>query len=134
MCTNATFNNISVISWRSVLLVEETGIPRENHWQTLSHNVVSSKLPERDSNSQLQTQCQWWWALIAYRYVVVNPTTCTIRSRPTTAPVVLGFILSITQPPILSHKCMCTDRQYIYAIQPVEIHVHFNQYCPHVYQ
>jgi hypothetical protein len=45
---NATFNNISVISWRSVLLVEETGIPGENHrhvasrWQTLSHNVVSS--------------------------------------------------------------------------------------------
>jgi hypothetical protein len=37
---NATFNNISVISWRSVLLVEETGGPGENHrpvaihWQT----------------------------------------------------------------------------------------------------
>jgi hypothetical protein len=28
---NATFNNISVISWRPVLLVEETGIPGENH-------------------------------------------------------------------------------------------------------
>ena len=28
---NATFNNISVISWRSVLLVEEIGVPRENH-------------------------------------------------------------------------------------------------------
>jgi hypothetical protein len=27
---NTTFNNISVISWRSVLLVEETGVPREN--------------------------------------------------------------------------------------------------------
>ena len=26
-----TFNNISVISWRSVLLVEETGVPEENH-------------------------------------------------------------------------------------------------------
>jgi hypothetical protein len=26
---NATFNNISVISWRSVLLVEETGGPGE---------------------------------------------------------------------------------------------------------
>jgi hypothetical protein len=44
----ATFNNISVISWQSVLLVEETGVHRENHqpvtshWQTLSHNVVSS--------------------------------------------------------------------------------------------
>jgi len=24
---NTTFNNISVISWRSVLLVEETGVP-----------------------------------------------------------------------------------------------------------
>jgi hypothetical protein len=28
---NATFNNISVISWLLVLLVEETGVPGENH-------------------------------------------------------------------------------------------------------
>jgi hypothetical protein len=28
---NATFNNISVISWRSVLLVEEIAVPGENH-------------------------------------------------------------------------------------------------------
>ena len=27
MAFNATFNNISVISWRSVFLVEETGVP-----------------------------------------------------------------------------------------------------------
>jgi hypothetical protein len=27
MALNVTFNNISVISWRSVLLVEETGVP-----------------------------------------------------------------------------------------------------------
>jgi hypothetical protein len=27
----ATFNNISVISWWPVLLVEETGVPGENH-------------------------------------------------------------------------------------------------------
>ena len=45
---NATFNNTSVISWRSVLLVEETGVltkihqPAASHWQTLSHNIVSS--------------------------------------------------------------------------------------------
>jgi hypothetical protein len=31
MVFNATFNNISVIFCRSVLLVEETGVPRENH-------------------------------------------------------------------------------------------------------
>jgi len=48
MVFNTTFNNISDISWRSVSLVEEAGIPWENHlpaashWQTLSHNVVSS--------------------------------------------------------------------------------------------
>ena len=28
---NSTFNNISVISWQSVLLVEEAGFHRENH-------------------------------------------------------------------------------------------------------
>jgi len=28
MVINTTFNNISVISWRLVLLVEETGVPR----------------------------------------------------------------------------------------------------------
>jgi len=31
MVFNATFNNISVIAWRSVLLVEESGVPGENH-------------------------------------------------------------------------------------------------------
>jgi hypothetical protein len=28
---NATFNNISAILWRAVLLVEETRVPGENH-------------------------------------------------------------------------------------------------------
>ena len=48
MVFNATFNNILAISCRSVLLVEETGVngeihrPVASHWQTLSHNVVSS--------------------------------------------------------------------------------------------
>jgi hypothetical protein len=28
---NATFNNISAISWRPVLVVEEAGVPGENH-------------------------------------------------------------------------------------------------------
>jgi hypothetical protein len=35
MVFNATFNNMSVIWWRSVLLVEEIVVPGENHrlWQ-----------------------------------------------------------------------------------------------------
>ena len=68
----ATFNNISVISWQSVLLVEVTRGPGENHrpvashWQTLSHN-------EQDSNSQLQ----WWWALITQCSCKFNYHTIT---------------------------------------------------------
>ena len=45
MVFNATFNNISVISWLSVLSVEETGENHRlaaSHWQTWSHNAVSS--------------------------------------------------------------------------------------------
>ena len=47
MVFNATFNNISVISWRSVFLVEETGVPGENHrprvhltWAGFEHTLV----------------------------------------------------------------------------------------------
>jgi hypothetical protein len=31
LCFNAIFSNISAISWRPVLVVEEAGVPRENH-------------------------------------------------------------------------------------------------------
>jgi hypothetical protein len=37
MLVNVTFNNISVISLQSVLLVEETGVPRETHRPAASH-------------------------------------------------------------------------------------------------
>jgi len=37
MVFNVTFNNISVISWRSALLVEETGVPEDNHLPAASH-------------------------------------------------------------------------------------------------
>jgi hypothetical protein len=51
MVFNVTFNNISVISWWSVL--EETGVPGENHRKTLSHNVVS-RTPRHERGSNLQ--------------------------------------------------------------------------------
>jgi hypothetical protein len=46
-----TTSTISVLSWWSVLIVEETRVPTENnrfvvsHWQILSHNLLSSKFP-----------------------------------------------------------------------------------------
>ena len=48
MVLNATFNNISAISWWSVLLVEETGVSADNHrpvashWQIVIYNCVLS--------------------------------------------------------------------------------------------
>jgi len=37
MVFNATFNNISVMSWQSVLLVEEIRVPGKNHRPAASH-------------------------------------------------------------------------------------------------
>jgi hypothetical protein len=37
MVFNATFNNISVISWRSVLSMEEIWVTGENHRPVASH-------------------------------------------------------------------------------------------------
>jgi hypothetical protein len=60
MMFNATFNNISLISWRSVLLGEGTGIlgvnyqPVTSHGKTLSHTVASgTPHHQRDLNSQI---------------------------------------------------------------------------------
>jgi hypothetical protein len=63
---SAAFNNISVISWQSVLLMEETGRPGENHrpvacyWQTLSHNAVSST-PHLNGIWTYNVSGDWHW-------------------------------------------------------------------------
>jgi len=64
---NATFNTISIISWRSALLVMETGVPGESHrptashWQTLSCNVVSSTHRLRGIRTQSVSGDRHWW-------------------------------------------------------------------------
>ena len=82
---NATFNNIS---WRSVLLVEETQVPRENNrpttskWQTLSHLRY--------------IKCTSPWAGFKLTTLVIIGTDCADSCIPhyhmittTTAPVYL---------------------------------------------
>ena len=61
MVFNITFNNISVISWRSILLMEKTGENHRHaasHWWTLSHNVVSS--------IRKGYGCKWTWETIQH--------------------------------------------------------------------
>ena len=56
MVFNATFNNISVISWQSVLLAEETRLFGQNQGPVanpLSHNIVSST-PHHEWGSKIQ--------------------------------------------------------------------------------
>ena len=42
MVFNATFNTNTAISWRSVLLVEETGVLGENNPNAANHNKIEN--------------------------------------------------------------------------------------------
>jgi hypothetical protein len=68
MVLNATFNNISDLSWRSVLLVEETRVPGENHRSAVSH-------------WQTYHMILYWahlaWAGVELTTLVVIGTDCT---------------------------------------------------------
>ena len=77
MVFSTTFNNISAILWRWVLLVEESGVPAENHWpaashwQTLSTNVVSNT--PRLSGIQIHNVIDRHWLYII-RVILFNAT------------------------------------------------------------
>jgi hypothetical protein len=85
MVFNATFINISVISWRSVSFVGETGVPRENHrpvashWPTLSHNVVSSTPRVRFDLIALVVICTDCIGSCKSNYHTITTTTCKKR-------------------------------------------------------
>jgi hypothetical protein len=55
MVFSATFNNISVISWQLVLLVEESGVPGKNtdqsHVTDKHYSIMVYRVHERGSNA-----------------------------------------------------------------------------------
>jgi hypothetical protein len=66
-----SLRHLRVISWQSVLLVEETKVPEENHrpvvshWQTLSHNVVHLTLSGSRTNN-ISGDRNWFHRLISH--------------------------------------------------------------------
>jgi hypothetical protein len=83
---NVTFNNISAISWQSVLL-KETAVPWENHrpvashWQTLSRNVVSSTPRLSGIRTCNISEDRHWLHICSYKsnyYTITMTLSCSI--------------------------------------------------------
>jgi hypothetical protein len=78
MVINATFNNISVISWWSVLLVEETGVPGENHKHVASNwSSVNGRLGHFG-----HVVSMWYnfrYSLLFIKYLFHHPVSSGVR-------------------------------------------------------
>jgi hypothetical protein len=75
LVVSATFSNISAISGRSVLVVEETGVPGENHRPWASNSTQGCKLNRTAVNSftlkQFTTaRCNQKGSIIIFQYCV----------------------------------------------------------------
>ena len=84
MVFDASFNNMSVISLQSVLLVEEAldenHRPVASHWQTFSHKVVSST--QTDWMGSCKSNHVTIKTTTAPRYIRYSTyTTCTVASH-----------------------------------------------------
>ena len=112
---NATFNNISCISWCSVLLMEENRVLRENHWPAASslHRklfdpqairtswVVEFRSPNANLLARIKTKIishvYYYinWQLIVYSLTKISSFSCSgcFQPRATNFP----FLVLVTQ-------------------------------------
>jgi hypothetical protein len=108
MVFNVTFNIMSFISWESDLLVEETGVPRENHllvashWQILSHNVVSST-PRHEQHKTIIYQLVLMWAQLTKIY---PPLPTSVQPISITKTLLIVPTKNERDPPLFTGKLL----------------------------
>ena len=114
MVTSATFNNISVKSWQSVLLVEETRVPGENHRPAASHEQISSHNVEL-STCWIKYTSPWsGFKLTMYMYTLVMIQGGGHLARTPPLPPKIGKNM------IFLHKIMIFHTKYpnFFLIKP----------------
>jgi len=80
MVFNTILNNISVLSWRSVLLVEETRVPGQNHdlsqvTDNLYHKMLYRVHPGRCLDTLILDVGIWPWGLYLSVRLVIGRLT-----------------------------------------------------------
>ena len=83
MVFKATFNDISVISWRSVLLVEETGVPGEKTpscRKTLTNFITQCCAPRPDRDL-IGTDCVGSCKSNYHTITATRPLVGTLRNE-----------------------------------------------------
>jgi len=73
---HATFSNISAISWRPVLVVEEAGVPGENHRPWASNWLLLAAASRVHPFCNIQSRARTHAVLVIGLYELLgNPTT-----------------------------------------------------------
>jgi hypothetical protein len=122
MVLNATFNNSSAISWRAVLLVEETGEPVENHLPFKSR-ICKLELIDHETD-EIGAQVKQIEGLFKYNYYNKNRSSkksISNTARHDIAELLLNVALSTInkQTNKMAYRVSFLICQFIFILVPI---------------